>query len=308
MVFGLWGPWDDQTEGSSSKLNGMEVISGPGDDLELLDKTQFRIVFCTEDGGSLLKDHTYAVDTAAEAFIDISITGVHNHSGSNDGGSLIDIFSGNPLFADTGAVFIHNIDKARWVETVTSTGATANDTDGSTGELSFKLSTGATSGAAATLSMKGLKLDFSKRSSFQFKGRIGTATSIALHSGVNADDVTAVDTNTAKYDAEVCTVTNVNWNIRTASGSGRTSSDTGTAITANRVAIRIEHYPGLGTPEVDMYFDANAVFQKTSDVPVSGTTAVANLMKHSLKNSTAADRTYFVYGNRLRYSILDNWV
>jgi hypothetical protein len=308
LVFGLWGPWDDETEGSTSKMNGMEVISGPGDDLELLDKTQFRLVFCTEDGGSLLKDHTYAVDTAAEAFIDISVTGVHGHSGANDGGSLIDIFSANPLFQDTGAYFMHNIDKARWVETVTSTGATANDTDGSTGELSFKLSTGATSGAAATLAMKGLKLDFAKRSSFQFKARIGTATSIALHSGVNADDVTAVDTNTAKYDAEVCTVTNSNWNLRTASGSNKTSSDTGIAISANRVAIRLEHYPTLGVPEVDMYLDANTVFQKTSDIPVSGTTAVAALMKHSLKNSTAADRTYFVYANRLRYQILDNFV
>ena len=310
MVEGLAGEWTDQTEGSSTKLNLMTTISGSGDDLEALDKTQFRIVFCTENstGDSLLKDHTYAVDTAAEAFIDISSTGSHNHSGTNDGGSLIDIFSGNPLFADTGSYFMHNIDKARWVETVTSTGSTANDTDGSTGELSFKLSSGATSGAAATLAMKGLKLDFSKRSSFQFKGRIGTATSIALHSGVNADDVTAVDSNTAKYNAEVCTATNSNWNLRTASGSNKTSSDTGIAINANRFAIRIEHYPALGTPEVDMYLDANTVFQKTSDIPVSGTTAVAALMKHSLKNSTAADRTYFVYANRLRYYISDNWV
>jgi hypothetical protein len=308
MVFGIAGPWTDQTPGSQSKNNFMTVISGTGTDLEALDKTQFRIVFCTADGAELLKDHTYAVDTDAEAFIDITTTGDHTHSGTGQGGALVDIFSANPLFADTGAVFMHNIDKARWVETVTSTGSTANDTDGTTGELSFKLATGATSGAAATLAMKGLKLDFSKRSMFQFKARIGTATSIALHSGVNADDVTAVDTNTAKYDAEVCTTTNSNWNVRTASGTGKTSSDTGTAISTSRVAIRLEHYPDLGTPEVDLYIDANAVFQKTGDVPVSGTTAVANLMKHSLKNSTAADRTYFVYANRLRYQILDNWV
>ena len=308
MVFGLWGPWDDTTPNSFSKLNGMEVISGTGTDLELLDKTLFRIVFCTEDGGSLLKDHTYAVDTAAEAFIDISSTGVHTHSGTNDGGSLLDIFSANPLFYDTGSYFMHNIDKARWVETLVSTGTTANDTDGSTGELSFKLLTGATSGGAATLAMKGLKLDFSKRSSFQFKARLGaTITTLALHSGVNADDVTAVDSNTAKYDAEICTVTNTNWNLRTASGSNKTSSDTGTAISTSRIAIRIEHYPNLGVPEVDMYIDSNAVFQKTSDIPVTGTTAVANLMKHSLKNSSASDRNYFVYGNRLRYYILDNW-
>lgn len=307
MVFGLWGPWDDQTEGSASKLNGMDCISGPGDDLADLDKTTIRLVFCTEDGSGLLKDHLYTVDAEAENFIDVTSTGSHTHSGTNDGGGLLDIFSANPLFQDTGAYFMHNIDKARWVETVTSTGSTANDTDGSTGELSFKLSTGGTSGAAATLAMKGLKLDFSKRSMFQFKAKIGTATSIALHSGVNADDVTAVDSSTAKYDAEVCTVTNSNWNLRSADGSTTTSSDTGTAISTSRVAMRIEHHPELGTPEVDLYIDAGAVFQKTSNVPITGTTAVAALMKHSLKNSAASDRTYFVYANRLRYYILDNW-
>src|SRR6185436_5727163 len=194
-VFGITGPWDDTTPGSQSKMNPMTVISGPGDDLEALDKTLFRIVFCTEDGGSLLKDHTYAVDTAAEAFIDISSTGSHTHSGTNDGGGLIEILSANPLLEDTGALFMHNIDKAKWVETVTSTGNTFNDNDVTTGQLSFVLDTGATSGASATLAMKGLLLDFSKRSSFQFKVRIGTTTSITIHSGINADDVTAVDSN-----------------------------------------------------------------------------------------------------------------
>ena len=308
MTFGLWGPFDEQTTFSASKANGMTVISGSGTDLETLDKTQFRIVFCTADGGSLLKDHTYAVDTDSESFIDISTTGIHTHNGSSGGGALIDLFSSNPTFVDTGGLFMYNIDKAKWVETLTSTGTTTNYTDGTTGELSYKLLTGATSGASATLAMKGLSLNFAKRSSFQFKARIETTTSIALHSGVNADDVTAVDSSTAKYNAEVCTVTNNNWNLRSASGSNKTSSDTGVSITVNRVGIRLEHYPDIAVPEVDMYIDANTVFQKTSDVPVSGTTAVANLMKHSLKNSAASDRHYFVYANRLRYYVLDNWV
>ena len=160
----------------------------------------------------------------------------------------------------------------------------------------------------ASLYLEGFKLNFAKRSQFQFKARIGTATSIALHSGVNPDLVTVADTNTVKYNAEVCTTTNNNWFLRTASGSNKSSSDSGIAISANRVGIRLEHYPDIGTPRVDMYIDANAVFQKTSDIPVSGVTAVTNLIKHSLKNSTAADRTYYVYGNRLRYQILDNWV
>ena len=309
MTFGLGGPWDATTPGSSSKLNLMTVPSGSGADISGLDKTLYKIVVCTLDGGGLLKDHVYVANAAADAWIDISVTGAHYHTGTSDGGEFLDIFSANPLFADTGFNFMHNIDKARWVETVTSTGSTANDTDGTTGELSFKLTTGATSGAAATLAMKGLKLDFAKRSSFQFKARLGaTITTLALHSGVNAVDVTAVDSSTVKYNAEVCTVTNSNWNLRTASGTNKTSSDTGTAISTSRVAIRLEHYPTLGVPEVDMYINAATVFQKTSDIPVAGTTGVATLMKHSLKNSSASSRDYFVYANRLRYNILDNWV
>jgi hypothetical protein len=308
MVFGLWGPWTDSTPSSFSKNNGMDVISGTGSDLATLDKTKHRAVFCTADGGGLLRDHYYLVNAAADAFIDISSTAAHTHSATSDGGSLVNIYSANPLFADTGALFMHNIDVAKWVKTNTTTGDTTNDTDGTTGELSMKQSSGATSGASTTIAMKGLKLDFSKRSTFQFKARIGTATSIALHSGVNADDVTAVDSSTAKYDAEVCTVTNNNWNLRSGSGTDKTSSDTGIAISTNRVAIRLEHYPDIGVPEVDLKIDANTIFQKTSDIPITGTTAVANLMKHSLKNSTAADRTYYVYANRLRYHILDNWV
>lgn len=308
MVFGLGAPWTDQITGSSSKLNFMTVPFGPGTDLAGLDKTKHKLVVCTVDGGGLLKDHVYCANSVGNAWIDITVTAAHTHSGTNDGGGLLDIMANNPEFMDTGSDFMFNIDKSRWVETLVTGGTTANDNDGTTGELSFKLSTGVTLAAASTLAMKGLKLDFAQRSSFQFKARIGTATSLALHSGVNADDVTAVDSNLAKYNAEVCTVTNNNWNIRTASGSNKTSSDTGIAITANRVAIRLEHHPEFGTPEVDAYIDAATVFQKTGNVPVTGTTAVANLMKHSLKNSTAADRTYYVYANRLRYYINDNWV
>jgi hypothetical protein len=308
MVFGLGAPWTTTTTGSASKLNLMTVPFGPGADLAALDKTLHKLVVCTVDGGGLLKDHVYCANAAATGWVDITVTSNHTHSGTADGGSILDILAGNPLFADTGALFMHNIDKAKWVETVVSPGTTANDTDGTTGELSLKLSTGTTSGGAGTLAMKGLKLDFSKRSSFQFKARLNIASALALHSGVNADDVTAVDSNTAKYDAEVCTVTNNNWNIRTASGSNKTASDTGIAISTNRIAIRLEHHPELGTPEVDAYIDANTVFQKTGNVPVTGTTAVANLMKHSLKNSSASDRNYYVYANRLRYYISDNWV
>ena len=41
---------------------------------------------------------------------------------------------------DTGTQFTFNVHKASWVESVSGTGAIADDTDGTTGELSIKLS------------------------------------------------------------------------------------------------------------------------------------------------------------------------
>ena len=98
------------------------------------------------------------MDTAAEAFIDISSTGSHTHSGTNDGGGLIDIFSANPHLPILALYLCIIPTKPRWVEIVTSTGSTTNDTDGSTGEFRLNFATGATSGAAATYPLKGLYL------------------------------------------------------------------------------------------------------------------------------------------------------
>ena len=163
-------------------------------------------------------------------------------------------------------------------------------------------------GDAYTIQYPHLQIDFSKRSFFQFKARIETMTALALHSGVNCDTVTAVDTNTQKYSAEICTTTNTHWFLRSANGTDKTSSDTGVVATANRVGVRIEHLPDLGTPEVDMYVDASTIFQKTSHVPITGASADNNLIKHSVKNSTAGDRPYHVYGSRIGYYVSDNWI
>lgn len=308
MTFGLWGPWDNQTVGDSSKMNGMEVISGPGFDLEALPKDEFRIVFCTEDGAELLRDHTYAVDTAAEEFIDISSTGSHTHTGTGEGGAVIDIFRANSLYLDLALTRTTDLKKASWIETAGGAGTAEDTTDGVTGERSIRLRTNTVSGDAYTIQYPHLQIDFSKRSFFQFKARIENITSCAIHSGVNCDTVTAVDSNTQKYSAEFCSATNTHWFLRSASGTDKTSSDTGVVATTNRVGIRIEHYPDLGTPEVDMYVDASTIFQKSSHVPITGASADNNLIKHSVKNATTADRPYHVYGSRICYYVSDNWI
>ena len=306
-------PWNS-TPSSDAKLNLMTNISDTGDNLSALDKTKHKLVICTSTGSGFTINHLYLFSADGTTAIDVTAVAAHTHSGSTDGGDIVDVFRSNPKFMDlvlTKATDLFETNWASpefWIKTIVTTGVVANDTDGTSGERSIKLTTGTTSGGAATINYPHLQLNFAKRSVFQFKGRLSANTTLAAHSGVNADDVTAADSNTIKYNAEVCTATNTNWFLRTADGSANSTSDSGTAFTTNRVGIRIEHFPDLGTPRADMYIDAGTVFSKTTNIPVSGTTADNNIIKHSLKCSAgSASRDYFVYGSRLRYTISDDW-
>jgi hypothetical protein len=308
MVFDVGGPYDDQTPNSVAKANRTGVISGTGSDLSGISKDEHVIIKCTSTGSGLIADHVYQSSADGTSWIDLSSTAAHTHSSTAEGGSLIDIYRSNSLFLDLALTRPNDLLKVRWVETTTTSGTGTDSVDGTTGERSILLASGATSGGAYSITYPHLQIDFSKRSMFQIKVRIVTLSNLALHCGVNADLVTAADSNTVKYDAEVCTTTNNNWHLRTASGSNKSMSDTGTAATTNRCGIRIEHFPDLGTPEADMYIDAATVFQKTSDIPVTGASADNNLITHSIKNSTAADRSYHMYASRLVYYVSDNWV
>jgi len=308
MVFDVGGPWADTTPGSASKMNRVTIISGSGADLATLDKDEHVLAKCTSTGSGFTLNHVYQTSADGTSWIDISSTAAHTHSSTAEGGGLVQIYAANSKFLDLALTKTQDLKKAQWIETIVTTGSITDTTDGTTGERSIKLATGATSGGAATITYPHLQIDFSKRSIFQFKAKLTTLSSLALHSGVNCDLVTAVDSNTVKYDAEICTTTNNNWHLRTASGSNKSMSDTGTAATTNRVGIRIEHFPDLGTPEADMYIDAATVFQKTSDIPITGASDDATLIRHSIKNSTTADRPYDVFASRLVYYVSDNWV
>lgn len=303
---GLGEPWN-RTVGSDSKLNLMTVVSDTGANLSILNKTRHKLVVCTATGSGFIVDHVYCANAAADAWIDISTTAAHEHSSSTDGGNIIDVFISNPKLMDLALTRTNDLNRARYIETTTGSATIADDTDGTSGERSIKLLTGATSGSGATIAYPHLQLDFSKRSMYQFKGRFSATTDLALHSGVQADHVTAADSNTRKYNAEVCTSTNGNWWLRSANGTNNATSDSGTAFTTNRTGIRIEHYPDIGTPELDMYIGAGSAFQKTSSIPFDGATADNNLITHSLKNSATFDKNFWMYGCRLVYSISDEW-
>ena len=296
----LGNEWDNITPASASKLNGVTLTYGTGAYLATLDKTKHKLLVCTSTGSGYTLDHLYLCTTDGTNAIDITPL-------SSIDINLIEVLYSNPEVIDLLLTKTDDLKKAQWIETVTSTGTIEDKTDVGTGERSIRLRPNGTSGSGATISYPHLKLDFAKPSVFTTKLQIETATSIALHSGVGADDVTAADSNTIKYNAEVCTATNNNWFLRTASGSANSTSDTGTAISANRVGIKITHRPDLGTPETNISVAAGAAFQKTSNIPVSGLTADNNVIKHSVKNSTAADRPLLMYGCRLSYITGSSW-
>ena len=110
------------------------------------------------------------------------------------------------------------------------------------------------------------------------------------------------------YGAEVCTATNNNWWIRSATASATSATNTAIAATTNRVGIKLEAYPDLGTPAILMYIDAATAVQKTTNVPITGTGANNDVIRFSVKNSTSNDRPWFVYGCRLAYTVSGAWV
>lgn len=298
MTFGVLGPWLDTTAGSAVKLDGMTRISGAGVDLATLSPSIHKFLHCTASGSGFIVDHNYMANSTSDAYID------EQTAGST---AYITTIATNSKVIDTGGLFVFDVHVADWVASNTSTGTTTDDTDGTTGELSIKLAPGITSGSRAQVTQIGLKQDFSKRSFLSFKSRVGTLSSLNLRGGVNCDPVTSTDSNTISYSAEICTATNNNWYVRSATPSANTASNTGIAATTNRVGIKLEHYPDLGTPSVLMYIDAATAVTKTSNVPTTGAGANNAVIRYSIKNSTTADRPWFMYGCRLVYTVSDNW-
>ena len=298
MVFGALGPWLDQTANSATRLNGMMRISGPGGDLAGLSPAIHKFLYCTSSGSGFITEHSYKANAAGDAYLDETTGATVTAYTTN--------LAGNSKILDYQLTM--DMEKARFAESVSGTGVITDDVDGTTGELAVKLATGATSGGRSAITSIGLKQDFSKNSFLSFKSRVGTLSSLNLRGGVNCDLVTSADSNTISYSAEICTATNNNWFLRTATTGANTATNTSIAATANRVGIKLEHYPALGTPSVLMYIDAAAAVQKTSNVPTTGAGANNDVIRFSVKNSTIADRPWYIYGVRLVYQALDSWV
>lgn len=298
-------PWTTATPASASKKNKTSVITDSGTNLAALNKSLYKIVTCNSTGGGFTLDHTYYFGDDGTTVIDLTELTSHVHT-VNDGGKLIYIYYNNPETLDLFLSRPTDIIKANWNQTVTGTGS-IEDGGGGASKQYIRLRPNGTSGSGATISYtNAVDMSFAAPSIFSAYGNFETASSLAFHAGVNADDVTAADSNTIKYQAEVCTATNNNWWLRTANGSANSASDTGAVIDTSDDSIKLAHDPD-GTANVVMEIDAANTFTKTTNIPTSGSNTTGNFVKFSIKNSTAADIPYRFKGCRLSYVTQGSW-
>jgi len=299
--------WTNKTPASTARKNKMTVISDTGTNLTALDKAKHRVVFCTADGGEFVKDHTYTSNTDADEWIDITEVGVHNHYDDTDGGSIANIWESNSDRFQLGFIKPTDWLKAQWVQTVTGTGTVEDAEDGS-GVNYIRLRPNGTSGSGSTINYPtALNAYWGAEVKLISNVQLETASSLALHVGVDADNITAADSNTRKVQAEVCTATNNNWWLRTANGSANSASDSGQAITANKEGIVIHHRGNLGTPDCLFGLNSTPAVQKTTHIPTSSHSTAGNLIKYSIKNSTGADRPMRIYAAQIEFVTEDTW-
>ena len=299
--------WTTKTPASTARKNKMTVISDTGTNLNLLDKSKHRVVFCTADGGGLLKDHTYTANTDADAWVDVTAVGTHYHQDDDDGGSMMDIWDIMGGFFNIDIIKPTDWVKAHWVQTVTGTGTIEDGADAS-GVKYIRMRPNGTSGSGSTIAYPmNLTARFGQQQKLQFNVQIETASSLALHVGMNADDVTAADSNTRKSQAEVCTATNNNWWLRTANGTNNSASDSGQAISTSKVGIVVHNRGQLGTPDCLFGIGGTRYIQKTTHIAVDNSVSAGNAIKFSIKNSTGADRPLRAYGARLMFETEATW-
>ena len=301
-------PWQGGTSASTARKNKTSVITDTGDNLSVLNKTKYKIVTCNETGSGYEEDNVYY--WSDDGSVEKNLTQIQDHThnfSDGDGGSLITIWQGNPEIFDIYLSRPTDMIKANWNQTVSGTGS-IEDGGGGTSKPYIRLRPNATSGSTASINYTNVQnLTFDEPSIFVTEGVFETASSLAFHAGVNIDFLSVADTNTRKYQAEVCTATNSNWWLRTANGTNTSTSDIGVAITTGDQSIKMVHNPNFGTPEVLLEIDAANAFTKTNHIPIDGNNTTGNLVGFSQKNSTAADRPYRMKGCRISFITDDAW-
>ncbi len=300
-------PWTGQSPASTNRKNKTSVITDSGTNLTALNKTLYKIVTCNAAGGDFELDHVYYFSDDGATTVDLTELVEHDHGAGSAGGEFLYIQMANPQALELYLSRPTDMIKANWNQTVTGTG-TIEDGGGGTSKPYIRLRPNGTSGSGSTISYTNAQsLSFTNPFKFVSSGAFETATSLAFHAGVNCDDVTAADSNTVKSQAEVCTATNTNWWLRTASGSANSASDTGVAISTSDTSISIKHEPWDATVYDYIEIDAANGFTKTTNIATTGNNTTGSILKFSIKNSTGADRPFRMKGCKLSMMTADAW-
>ena len=287
----------------------MTIPTLSGVAIAALDKTKFKIVACNASGDIYLVNHVYMFSDDGSIVTDLTQMREHNHSQDSEGGALNMIWSAIPEAIDVLFTKPNDMLKTNFEQTVSGTGSIEDNIDGN-GYRNVNLRPNGTSGSSATIRFAHvLTAEYGTNIIFGFLADLDTATSVAFHGGIGADDITAADSNTRKIQAEFCTTTNDNWWLRTANGSANSASDTGQAITTVKDAIKLDYrIEDVGTPEADFEINAAGLLQKTTNIPIDSGSPTGNLAKFSHKNSTGADRPMHIYGFRISYITNSQWI
>lgn len=292
--------WGDQTIGTASRRNLTGIISGTGTYLAGLNKSQFKLLHCTSTGSGYTKDHLYLCLTDGSGVIDITSVDSHDHTTSgSEGGDFIDVLLHNYTLIDTQ--YMDNIDINMWNSTITSTGSVSETEAGwYSGSKVIKVSTGTTSGSAASLKLSSSPVNYTYEAAFQAIFQLDTSSSsIAFKLGYCQEHGASADDNVRKMGIVGCTSVNGNFFARSADGDSRSDSDMGVAFdTAVRQGIVHKQETG-GT--IDYYIDGTLRLTKSSDVPIDGEGCDSTHFRFTVKNNTAADRTLILHKLRMTY-------
>lgn len=308
---GLGDAWTEATAGSAAKLNVSTVVFGSGAYLATLNKQLHKILVCTSTGSGFTLDHVYLCSFDGTQALDLSDVNEHSHTDSSTGGAFENVLWNNTDTMDSGLFGLTNLtadSTGMYRQSVSGTGAHTTQTDGTTAERYIQADTGGTVSSTTSIHTPiNLNVKFTKKSAFEFKHKINTATSLALKAGYGMENLSASDDNNRKYGAEICTTVNSNWFAASANGTTRSSSDTGHAMTTNKRNVAC--YLDETVPEIILYVEGESGFTKTSNIPTSQSDNQPSrgaLFRYSTKNNAGSSRTFNFYGARLVYTTEDD--
>lgn len=311
--------WTDQTGGFVSRLNKTGIISGTGTYLASLNKANFKLFHCTEDGSGYLKDHVYLVNTDQVSVTDITGIPFHSHTSDADGSDFTNIIRENTNFIDSGPLWQLRLELDDWRTITSGTGSVTEKSDHVDWAPAtvFELDTGSTNGSGSNVYTTGMTPNYDQDSFFSVSFSIKQTTDCTGRLGYGMETITAADDNARKYGLAFCTSTNGNYFVRTADGDSRSESDTGIAFTTGNALARLEFFNG--NPRVDAYIEETAsyppspsFFQKTTDIPTDNQTTPdaesRKIWKMGIKNSTGVSKKIQLYKLRVGFYTDDLWV